>query len=239
MGELADLIRERASIVQETMLQAAAKAGRKDESTRLLVVTKRQSVETIQAAIKAGLSYFGENYPEEASAKLSWFKNHSGIHWEMIGHIQSRKANLVAEGYDLIHSIDSLKLASKIDHLRQTIGGFQRVLLEINIAAEDNKSGYRLDSNFAISHFFDELEGIAKLEYIKVTGLMGMPPLQQNSEDNRVYFAELRKLQEKINSQFGWKMHELSIGTSSDYWIAIEEGATVVRIGEAILGKRK
>lgn len=238
MAELADLIRERASGVKAAMLTAAAKAGRPIDCTRLLVVTKRRSVETIQAAIEAGLLWFGENYPEEGATKIAWFKEQPGNHWEMIGHIQSRKANLVAHGYDLIHSVDSLKLASKIDRLRQTSEGAQNILLEVNIAAEDNKSGYRVDSEVAKSTFYTELEAIAELENLKVTGLMGMPPLQENPEDNRVYFAALRELLQAVHVRYGWKLHELSMGTSADFVVAIEEGATVIRIGEAILGKR-
>ena len=239
MTELADLIRERAAQVKAAMSLAASKAGRPADRTRLLVVTKRNSVETIQAAIEAGLTTFAENYPEEAASKLAYFRNHHSIHWEMIGHIQSRKANLVAQGFDLIHSVDSLKLASKLYRLRVASECPQKILIEVNIAAEANKDGYCIDTENAKSLFYSDLEAIARLENLKLIGLMGMPPLQEKPEGNRVHFAALRELLDSINKRYGWKMSELSMGTSSDFQVAIEEGATVVRVGEAILGKRK
>jgi pyridoxal phosphate enzyme (YggS family) len=223
LAELVDLIRERVSSVKEAMVTAATKAGRPADSMRLLVVTKRHSIETIQAAIEAGLSRFGENYPEEAAAKISQFNKNPNIHWEMIGHIQSRKANLIAHGFDLIHSVDSLKLASKIDRLREPSELAQNILIEVNIAAETNKDGFRVDSETAISDLYKELESIAELE---------------NPETNRFYFAALRELREALNERYDWKLNELSMGTSADFQVAIEEGATVIRIGEAILGKR-
>ena len=239
MPELVDVIRERTDKVKAAMSLSAAKAGRPLECTRLLVVTKRQRIETIQAAIEAGISCFGENYPEEAATKLSWFKEEPGIHWEMIGHVQSRKANLVSQGFELIHSVDSLRLASKINRLREGSRYAQNILIEVNIAAEADKDGYRVDSESEKSHFLAELEAINQLENLKVIGLMGMPPLQNDPEANRVHFAALKKLQEALNERFGWSVHELSMGTSADFQVAIEEGSTVIRIGEAILGKRK
>ncbi len=238
MPDLVELIRERADRVRAAMVTAAAKAGRPVDGTRLLLVTKQQSIETIQAAIEAGFSRFGENYPEEAVAKLTWFKEQPEIHWEMIGHIQSRKANLVAHGFDLIHSVDSLRLASKIDRLREGTKHAQNILIEVNIAAEANKNGYHVDSEAGKSQFLEELEAIAKLKNLKVIGLMGMPPLQEDAEANRIHFTALRKLLETLNKHFGWHMQELSMGTSTDFQVAIEEGATIIRIGEAILGKR-
>ena len=238
MGELTELIRERASKVQDSMRRAERRANRPAESCRLVVVTKRHCRETIQAAIEAGLSVFGENYPEEAVSKMHWFKEQSSLHWEMIGHIQSRKADLVAHGFDLIHSMDSLKLATRVDRFRGQSEGIQKVLLEINIAAELNKSGFRIDNESTRDQFFKELEAIAKLENLKICGLMGMPPLQDNPEANRVYFAALKKLLDNINARYDWNLHELSMGTSTDFEVAIEEGATIIRVGEAILGKR-
>jgi hypothetical protein len=238
LTELVELIRDRVSKVQQAMSAASAKAGRPADSTRLLVVTKRHSALTIQAAIEAGLSTFGENYPEEAAIKLAQFKDQTNLHWEMIGHIQSRKANLVAQGFDLMHSIDSLKLAAKLDRLREPSEPKQDILIEVNIAAESNKDGYREDSESSKAFFYSELEAIARLKNLNVVGLMGMPPLQDIPEDNRVHFAALRELREALNGRFGWELSELSMGTSTDFQVAIEEGATVIRIGEAILGKR-
>ncbi|HSN94672.1 MAG TPA: YggS family pyridoxal phosphate-dependent enzyme [Anaerolineaceae bacterium] len=239
MAELVDIIRQRASYVQAAMLQAAASAKRPIGSTRLVVVTKLHSVETIEAAIEAGLSTFGENYPEEAASKIAQFKDRTDIHWEMIGHIQSRKANLIAHGYDLVHSVDSLKLATKIDRLREESESPQDILCEVNIASEANKGGYVVDSERNKELFLNELETISGLKRLRIIGLMGMPPLQENPETNRVHFSALRDLLVEVNGHFGWKLSELSMGTSSDFQVAIEEGATVIRIGEAILGKRK
>ena len=238
MTEKVDVIRQRVAEVKAAMAAAAAKVGRPADSTRLLVVSKRHSVETIQAAIEAGLSTFGENYAEEAASKMARFKDQPSIHWEMVGHIQSRKANLIAHGFDLIHSVDSLKLASKIDRLREASKSAQNILIEVNIAAEANKDGYRVDSQSAKNHFYMDLEAIARLENLSLIGLMGMPPLQERPEANRGHFATLRELLEEVNKRFGLKMSELSMGTSFDFQVAIEEGATVIRIGEAILGKR-
>lgn len=238
MSELAESIRNRAAEVCDKMRSAAQRAARDPEEAHLLVVTKKQSCATIQAAIEAGLRHFGENYAEEARSKLSFFHSDPRLRWDMIGHIQSRKASLVAEGFQLIHSIDSFKIAAKINRLREHVAPRQKVLVEINLAGETNKNGYRLDSADLEHAFYFDLERFAELTNLEVVGLMGMPPLAEKPEDNRRYFARLRILLEKINKRFGWNLHTLSMGTSSDYEVAIEEGATIVRIGEAILGKR-
>lgn len=238
MTDTQDAIRQNLAIVRERMKEAAAKAGRPEEQVRLLVVSKKQSIALIQQAIRAGIRYFGENYPEEAAEKLAFFKKESSLEWDLIGHIQSRKAALVADGFNLIHSVDSLKIAEKLNRLRPEDSPAQRCLIEINIAAEENKDGYRLDSAEGRAHFYKELEAIASCGRLDMVGLMGMPPLQTDPEKNRACFAALRDLKDKLNGRFGLNLQELSMGTSHDYEIAIEEGATIIRLGEAILGKR-
>lgn len=219
--------------------KAANKAGRNPDEIRLVVVSKYKPVEVIETAISAGAKIFGENYPEQAVPKIEQIIN-SDIEWHMIGHLQSRKAALVADHFSLLHSLDSEKLANKLAMLNVERGKRMRVLVEVNLSGEESKDGWAAWNEDLWPDLIHKLEAIIQLPGIKVEGLMTMPPLSVDPEDSRAVFVKLRKLQDRLMKDLGeeyWQ--DLSIGTSHDYEIAIEEGARYVRIGQAILGERE
>jgi pyridoxal phosphate enzyme (YggS family) len=225
--------------VMSNIDKAARKAGRSPENIRLVVVSKYKPIEVIEAAINAGAKLFGENYPEQAVPKIERIHN-SEIEWHMIGHLQSRKAALVADHFSLLHSLDSHKLANKLDTLNVERGKRMRVLIEVNLSGEESKDGWAAWNENLWSELINEFTAIIQLPGLKVEGLMTMPPLSANPEESRTIFVKLRKLQNRLMKELGeeyWR--DLSIGTSHDYEIAIEEGARYVRIGQAILGVRE
>jgi len=239
-SKLSVQIRERYDLVCEKIERAASTSGRPSDSVKLVVVSKTQSLETVSAAIEAGILVFGENYAEEAVGKIKavqgWMP---GITWHMIGHVQSRKANLVAQYFDSIHSLDSLKLAVRLDRFAGEYGRRIPVLLECNLSGEESKSGFPVFDEKNREIFITGINELAGLANLEIRGLMTMPPLWDDPENNRPYFRQLRQLREhlsEIRPNIHWK--ELSMGTSADFAIAVEEGATLVRIGTAILGTR-
>ena len=204
---------------------------------QLLAVSKRQPFEAIVAAYQCGLRDFAENYVEEAIEKMAALARYSDINWEMIGHIQSRKAKLVVSGFKRIHSIDSLKLANILDRLNEAQP--LEVLLEVNVSGAATKGGFEAWTEEGRHMLLQTVQQIAILEKLRVTGLMIMPPLQTDPENNRGYFAKARQLAEWLNqAQPDCHFEHLSMGTSSDFEVAIEEGATIVRLGESIFGPR-
>jgi pyridoxal phosphate enzyme (YggS family) len=232
-------IRDRYESTLERMAAAARAVGRPTGDVRLVVVTKSQPLEIVSAVIEAGARELGENYPEEGAMKIQSLRAGSAVEWHMIGHIQSRKAKLVAEHFSCVHSVDSLKLAER---LHRFAGEYQRrlpVLLEFNLAAEATKSGWRAEDEAGWSALLPELARLLALEHLDIRGLMAMPPLSDNAEASRPYFQKLRRLQARLQGrlpQSDWR--ELSMGTSADYAVAVEEGATLVRVGTAIVGSR-
>ncbi len=244
MPDLASPIRERLLRVLDAISSAAQRAGRNPESIRLVVVTKTQPVEVVQAAIEAGAKILGENYAEEAVEKILALEsqsaaNQSAVEWHMIGHVQSRKAQLVAGHFALFHSLDGLKLAQRVDRFAKEAGRKLPVLLEFNVGGEESKSGWPASDESRWPDLLADVNGIAGLPNLEVRGLMTMPPLSIGPEAARTYFQRLCRLRDFLSGrvpQVNWI--ELSMGTSSDYSIAVEEGATLVRIGQAILGPR-
>lgn len=221
-------------------IELAAKANRRAaETVRLVVVSKTQPVEIIKAAIDAGVREFGENYTEEAVAKKAEIGEVNGLKWHMIGHIQSRKAELVARYLDYVHTIDSLRLAIRLDGFAKQYGRKIPVLLECNVGGEITKFGYLAQEMIHWQTIASEARQIELLPNLEISGLMAMPPLFDDPEKSRPYFRKLRELQIYLSKNVpnaNWK--ELSMGTSLDYFIAVEEGATFVRVGTAILGSR-
>ena len=240
MGFSSEEIRENYWKVKEKIFDTAIRAGRKPEDIRLVVVTKAQPVSVVQAVIDAGACIVGENYPEETAEKLpllNFGDNPVEIH--MIGHLQSRKAKIVAEHFDLLQSLDSLSLAEKMERICSAKQKILPVLLEFNVGVESSKSGWQAAKPELWNSFYSDLEKIIELKHLSVRGLMTMPPLFEEPEHSRPYFKKLLELQENLSYRFpqvDWS--ELSMGTSSDYLIAIEEGATLVRVGTAIVGQR-
>jgi PLP dependent protein len=216
------------------------KSGRSPQEVRLVVVTKSQPLEVVQAAIEAGVRILGENYPEEGVTKIQSLPSQTGVEWHMIGHVQSRKARLVAEYYELLHSLDSLKLARRLDRFAGEQDRVLPVLLEFNVGGEGSKSGWEASEVSLWNAFLPDVETILELPNLGVHGLMTMPPLETDPDDSRRYFQRLRQLRDHLASAFpqaDWR--ELSMGTSADYTVAVEEGATLVRVGTAIVGTRR
>jgi len=232
-------IRARLESVNEQIVLAAQSAGRNPAAVRLVVVTKTHPFERVQAAIEAGVRHLGENYAEEAVAKMNKLGD-VPVEWHMIGHVQSRKANLVAGHFNLLHSLDSIKLANRLDRFSAEAGHTLPVLLEVNISGEDSKFGYPAWDKSQWPALVDEILPVCELPNLQIRGLMSMPPFAEQAEESCPYFVRLCRLQEYLTKQVAaasWD--ELSMGTSIDYPVAVQEGATLVRIGTAIMGQRQ
>jgi len=197
---------------------------------RLVAVSKLQSAETIRELAEQGQKIFGENYTQEALPKIEKLKD-LGLEWHFVGRLQKNKVKQVVGVFDLIHSVDSLELAETINRIAGEKGLTQRVLLQLNLASEDSKGG------FSRVEFSEIIKDLKKLEHLQIEGLMTMPPLFDAAERSRPYFQELRELQKKYSKDFPL-LYELSMGTSADFEIALEEGATLVRLGTLVFGER-
>jgi pyridoxal phosphate enzyme (YggS family) len=221
-------IRERLTIVQARIGEAAYKVGRDGSSIRLVLASKLQSSDAIRAAYEAGARDVGENYVQEAIAKRGELADLTAIQWHLIGHLQTNKAKTAASAFGLIHSIDSSRLAEALARARPS----PRVhaLIEVNLAGEASKSGVAPD---AVAAILD-----AAREKIEIDGLMTIPPPAPRAEAARPYFARLRELRDRLATESGYALSELSMGMTDDFEVAIEEGATIVRIGRAVFGER-
>lgn len=225
--------------VRQNIKKAANKSGRNTEEITIIAVTKKQPIEVIMAAYACGMRKFGENYAEEGMKKINALNQLVDIEWHMIGHIQSRKAKLVCEGYHYIHSLDSLKLAGKLNTICMQNQRRLPVLLEVNVSGEISKNGFKAEDLSDWQKLLVTIDQLASFENIEIQGLMTMPPLTANPQESINCFRMMRELQIFLQNNrpiINWK--ELSMGTSFDYEVAIEHGATMVRIGEAILGPR-
>jgi pyridoxal phosphate enzyme (YggS family) len=218
--------------VKNRIAAAATRAGRDPASIKLVVVTKTVDLQRIKEAVAAGAAILGENRVQEAKEKIE--KLGSIASWQLIGHLQANKAKYAVKLFDLIHSVDSLELAKEIDRQAAKIGKVQNILVEVNIAGEASKAGMGVRNAPAL------VRETAKLCNIAIQGLMTIPPFSENQEDSRPYFCVLRELAESIAKEHipNAAMNELSMGMSGDFEIAVEEGATVVRVGTAIFGER-
>ena len=241
MDSLVQSIREKYLQTQDSIAAAAHSVGRNPESVKLVVVTKTQPLEIVRAAIEAGVKILGENYPEEGVMKIQSLREFSAVEWHMIGHVQSRKAQLVPGNYNLLHSLDSLKLAKRLDRFCAETGSTLPFLFEFNVGGEESKSGWLAGDETLWPSLLDEIGSVLALPNLQARGLMTMPPLGSTAERfaSRPYFQRLRRLQEYLAAQFPQAIFsELSMGTSGDYETAVQEGATMVRIGTAIVGAR-
>lgn len=224
--------------VHERINQSSIDIGRDPNNIRLIVVTKGHSLESVKAAIKAGARELGENYVGEAQEKIEAVKD-SNIIWHMIGHVQSRKAKSVCQYFSWVHSVDRLKIARRLDRFAEQLDRKIPILLECNVSGEASKYGWPTWNKDSWGDFKDRVGKILELPNIIIKGLMTMPPYDPDPEAARPYFQRLRGLREYLREQFpqdDWD--ELSMGMSIDYEVAIQEGATIVRIGTAILGPR-
>lgn len=226
-------IAENLENIRERIEKAVNRAGRSREEIKLLAATKEVDPERIIEAARCGVDTFGENYAQELRDKHDVVEKAVGekIKWHFIGRLQKNKVKYILDRAELIHSLDSLSVAEEINKRAEKLGLKVSVLPEVNTGEEDAKGGIRPDQ---VESFLAELK---RFPHIIVEGLMTMPPLFEDPEMARPYFVELRKLRDKLNSGFP-DLKELSMGMSGDFEIAIEEGATIVRIGTAIFGAR-
>ena len=234
-----DTILEKTQQVSAQIEQAARLSGRDPRAVRLLVVTKGHPAVAVQTALEGGLRLFGENYAEEGAAKRQACPELPGAEWHMIGHVQSRKARLVCEHFDWVHTLDSLKLAGKLDQACTASGRRMPVLLECNVSAEASKFGWPAWDERGWPELCDQIAPILTLPGLAVRGLMTMAPFSDDPETARPYFVRLRRLRDFFADRLpGAAWDELSMGMSADFEVAVQEGATIVRVGTAILGSR-
>jgi hypothetical protein len=224
-------ISENLAHVLSAISDAAHQGGRSPDSVQLIAVSKTHSVEVIQEAIEAGQLIFGENRVQEAQPKISALP--ARLHWHLIGHLQSNKARLALPLFELIHGVDSLELLAHINRVAGDLGLFPRVLLQVNVAGEASKFG------FAPGKLLELVEEVVKFDRVQIDGLMTIPPLAPAAEHSRRYFVTLRELRDKLTAEFRFPLPELSMGMSNDFRVAVEEGATMVRVGTAIFGERR
>jgi hypothetical protein len=223
-------IAENLQRVREQMAQAAANTGRALEELELVAITKTHPADAVREAIGAGQTLFGESRVQEARGKIPELP--SNIRWHFVGHLQKNKVRYALPLFELIHSVDSLALAEEINRIAQEEGLHPRVLLEVNVGGEGSKFG------FAPEKLRTELESLLTLPRLSILGLMCIPPIAEEAEASRKYFVQLREFRDSLQTEFRVDLAKLSMGMTQDYWIAVEEGATLVRVGTAIFGER-
>ena len=216
--------------VRELMADAARKSGRTAEQIELVAVSKTHAAEKVQEAIEAGQLLFGESRVQEARAKIPLLP--SRLRWHFIGHLQKNKIRHALPLFELFHGIDSLALAQEMERIAEEEGMRPRVLLEVNVAGEASKHGFSPEA------LRRDLEAALSLGRLTIEGLMTLPPFAPEAEASRQYFVALRKLRDQLEAEFDVRLPQLSMGMSGDFPIAIEEGATLVRVGTAIFGER-
>jgi pyridoxal phosphate enzyme (YggS family) len=237
---------ERVALVWDRIAQAARRVGRNPESILLVAVTKTHGFEVIEAAYRAGLQHFGENRVEEAESKIMMARTAlpPDVTWHMIGHIQSRKTADVARLCDWVHSVDRLKIARRLNEAASQSGRRLETLLEVNLSGEESKYGYDLsrwpDDASQLEVLVAEIEAMQAMSGLHLRGLMTMAPLTAEPEEARPIFRRLRLLRETLQERFpDLRLTELSMGMSGDFEVAVEEGATIVRLGTILFGPRE
>jgi len=229
--------------LRQRISAAAARAGREPEEITLVPVTKTFPPQTIEEALSAGLREFGENRIQEAEPKIRWFRER-GVHlkWHMVGHLQRNKAKKAIQLFDIVHSVDSVRLAHEISRRCARAKITIPILLEVNVSGEASKYGFRVEEarREEEEQFFHAVEEITSLPNLDLQGLMTMAPFGAPEEEVRSCFRSLSSLFSKLKENFpqkGWQ--HLSMGMTDDFEVAIEEGATIIRVGRAIFGERK
>ena len=217
--------------VKNEIAQAAQVSGRNVTDIELVAVTKTHPAEIVREAVDAGQTLFGESKVQEARVKIPLLP--SNLRWHFIGHLQKNKIRHALPFFEMIHSVDSVDLAQAIDRIAHEDGLHPRILLEVNVAGEGSKFGFKATTLRA------ELESLLMLPRLSIEGLMCIPPLAEEAETSRPYFVELRKLRDALEKEFQVKLPQLSMGMTNDYSVAVEEGATLVRVGTAIFGERR
>jgi len=217
--------------IQQRIRAACERAGRHPDSVTLLAVTKGQPPEVVSEAGKLGVTFFGENKIQEAKAKIPLCSGR--LRWHFIGHLQTNKCRDAVELFEMIHSVDSLHVAQEISKRAEQAGRTMPILLEVNLAGEASKFGYRPEKLEA------ELSQLNALPRVEIHGLMTVPPWTANAENVRPVFRQMREIKGRAEQVLGAPLPHLSMGMSGDFEVAIEEGATFVRIGTALFGPRK
>jgi pyridoxal phosphate enzyme (YggS family) len=223
-------IAENLEHVREQIGKAAGKAGRSVDDVDLVAISKTHEAEKVREAIEAGQTLFGESKVQEARVKIPELP--SNARWHFVGHLQKNKIRHALPLFELIHSVDSLALAQDINRIAEEEGLHPRVLLEVNVAGEGSKFGFQPDKLRA------EMELLLALPRLSILGLMCIPPIADEAEASRKYFVVLRELRDRVQTEFHVDLAQLSMGMTQDFAVAVEEGATLVRVGTAIFGER-
>ncbi len=224
-------IAENLKIVRTDISESERRSGRPAGSVELIAVSKTHPPEMIRQAVDADQRLFGENRVQEAKAKIPDLP--AKLRWHLIGHLQTNKIRQALSLFEMIHGVDSVELVNEIQRIAGDLGLFPRVLLQVNVAGESSKFG------FSPQRLLSQVEQISRADRVHVEGLMTIPPPVPKEEDSRRYFALLRQLRDRLETEFRFPLPHLSMGMSGDYRVAVEEGATFVRVGTAIFGERR
>ena len=223
-------IAENLERVRAQIIEAAKKSGRSTDDIELVAISKTHEAEKVRAAFDAGQQLFGESRVQEARAKIPLLP--SAARWHFVGRLQRNKIRHALPLFELFHSVDSVELARDMNRIADEEGLRVRVLLEVNVAGEGSKIGFAPDA------LRKEMETLLELPRLTIEGLMAIPPLAPEAEASRKYFVVLRELRDQFASEFSFSLPHLSMGMTGDFMVAIEEGATLVRVGTAIFGQR-
>ncbi|MEY2537637.1 MAG: dependent protein [Verrucomicrobiota bacterium] len=223
-------VQENLERVREQIAAAAKKAGRKIDDIELVAISKTHDAERVREAAAAGQQVFGESRVQEARVKIP--ETPSNLRWHFVGHLQKNKIRHALPLFELFHGIDSLELAQDINRIADEAGADARILLEVNVAGEGSKFGFKPE------RVRTEMESLLALPRLSIEGLMTIPPLAREAEQSRKIFVQLRELRDALDQEFGLRLSHLSMGMTNDFPIAVEEGATLVRVGTAIFGER-
>ena len=224
-------IAENLETVRADISESERRSGRPAGSVELIAVSKTHPPEMIRQAVDAGQWVYGENRVQEAKAKIPVLP--ARLRWHLIGHLQTNKIRQALPLFEMIHGVDSVELLDEVQRIASDLGLFPRVLLQVNVAGESSKFG------FSPQWLLSQVEQISRADRVHVEGLMTIPPLAPRAEDSRKYFVLLRQLRDRLETEFRFPLPQLSMGMSSDYRVAVEEGATYVRVGTAIFGERR
>ena len=216
--------------VREQIAQAASKAGRGVDEIELVAISKTHDAAKVREVVEAGQTLFGESRVQEARVKIPELP--SNLRWHFVGHLQKNKIRHALPLFEMIHSVDSLALAQDVDRIAEEDGLHPRVLLEVNVVGEGSKFGFQPEQ------LREDLENLLGLPRLSILGLMTIPPLADEAEASRKYFVQLRELRDRLQTEFHVDLAQLSMGMTQDFAVAVEEGATLVRVGTAIFGER-
>jgi pyridoxal phosphate enzyme (YggS family) len=225
-----DPISENLERVREQIAQAAAKVSRAADEIELVAISKTRDAAKVRESVEAGQTLFGESRVQEARAKIPELP--SSLRWHFVGHLQKNKIRHALPLFELFHSVDQVDLAREMNRIAEEEGMHPRVLLEVNVAGEGSKFGFQPDK------LRQDMGALLALSRLSIEGLMTIPPLAEQAEGSRKYFVDLRELRDRLETEFQMKLPHLSMGMTNDFPVAVEEGATLVRVGTAIFGER-